>query len=127
MFHLAVYVPVEHAEKVKLALFAAGAGRIGNYAQCSFESEGLGQFMPLAGSQPFVGEQEKLEKVRELKVEMVCEETHLAAAIDALKAAHPYETPAYYVIKTLGIQGDEFNPHNLISLYRYVLRTKRFK
>jgi hypothetical protein len=103
MFHLAFYVPLEHAEKVKLALFAAGAGKIGNYAQCSYESEGLGQFMPLTGSRPFVGSQQKLEKVRELKVEMVCEKDSLAAAIAALKTSHPYETPAYYVIEMVRI------------------------
>jgi structural hemagglutinin/hemolysin toxin protein RtxA len=82
---------------------SAGAGRIGNYAQCPFESEGLGQFMPLAGSRPFIGSLEKLEKVRELKVEMVCEEQCLVAAIAALKSSHPYETPAYYVIKMVSI------------------------
>lgn len=99
MFHVAVYVPQDHAEKVKEAMFLAGAGKIGNYARCSFESKGIGQFEPLEGSNPFIGEARKLEKVSELKVEMVCEKQFLTAAIAAFKAAHPYETPAYYVIE----------------------------
>lgn len=99
MFHVAVYVPPDHAEKVKEAMFLAGAGKVGNYARCSFESNGIGQFEPLEGSNPFIGEARKLEKVSELKVEMVCEKQFLTAAIAALKSAHPYETPAYYAIE----------------------------
>lgn len=102
MFHVAFYVPLEFAEKVKESMFQAGAGKIGNYARCSFESSGIGQFEPLNGSKPFIGESGKLEKVSELKVEMVCEKQFLTAAIAALKAAHPYETPAYYVIEMVG-------------------------
>lgn len=102
MFHLAFYVPFDHAEKVKEAMFQAGAGKIGNYARCSFESKGIGQFEPLDGSNPFIGEARKLEKVSELKVEMVCEKEFLDSAIVALKASHPYETPAYYVIEIVG-------------------------
>ncbi len=102
MFHVAFYVPLDYAEKVKEAMFRAGAGKIGNYARCSFESKGIGQFEPLEGSNPFMGEARKLEKVSELKVEMVCEKQFLTVAIAALKTAHPYETPAYYVIETVG-------------------------
>lgn len=101
MFHVAAYVPLDHVEKVKEAMFLAGAGKIGNYARCSFESKGIGQFEPLEGSHPFIGEADKLEKVSEVKVEMVCEKQFLTAAIAALKATHPYETPAYYVIETV--------------------------
>ena len=103
MFHIAFYVPTEYAEKVKKAMFSAGAGKMGNYEDCSFEFSGIGQFRPLAGSQPFIGSQGALEKVEELKVEMVCEEKYLKAAIGALKSSHPYETPAYYVIEILKI------------------------
>ena len=103
MFHLAFYVPENEAEKVKEALFLAGAGKIGNYRRCSFEYKGIGQFEPLEGSQPFIGKTNKLEKVSEVKVEMVCEKQFLTAAIAALKAAHPYETPAYYVIETVSL------------------------
>jgi structural toxin protein (hemagglutinin/hemolysin) RtxA len=103
MFHIAFYVPEEFAQKVKEAMFQAGAGTLGNYDRCSFEYRGIGQFRPLLGSDPFLGRSGELEKVPELKVEMICKKECLSAAITALKTSHPYETPAYYVIETLGI------------------------
>lgn len=101
MFHLAFYVPEDHVEKVKEAMFAAGGGRIGNYAKCSFEYKGIGQFLPLEGSHPFIGETQTLARVNEIKVEMVCQRSCLSSVIQALKDAHPYETPAYYVTDTV--------------------------
>lgn len=101
MIHISFYVPQENAPAVKAAMFAAGGGKIGNYDCCSFDIEGIGQFRPLAGSQPYLGSQDQIEKVREVKVEMVCEEHLINDVIAAMKLAHPYETPAYYVIKTL--------------------------
>lgn len=103
MYHIAFYVPVSHAEIVKEKMFEAGAGKIGNYEKCSFEYSGLGQFRPLPGSRPYLGKEEQLEKVQELKVEMVCDEKYLEASIQTLKNYHPYETPAYYVIETVRI------------------------
>jgi hypothetical protein len=103
MMHISFYVPEDHAEKVKTAMFSAGGGQIGNYENCSFEYKGIGQFKPLKGSQPFLGHEGQIEKVSELKVEMVCEDFLIEAVVNALKKAHPYETPAYYVIKTLGL------------------------
>src|SRR5690606_39222443 len=100
MYHIAFYVPVDHADKVKESMFQAGAGTIGNYDKCSFEYSGIGQFRALEGSDPFIGKQGEVEKVKELKVEMVCKKESLIEAIKALKASHPYETPAYYVIET---------------------------
>jgi hypothetical protein len=101
MIHISFYVPVKDADRVKDAMFHAGAGRIGNYDHCSYESRGSGQFRPLAGSNPTIGSVNKLEIVEELKVEMVCED-HLAhEVVAALKKSHPYETPAYYAIKSL--------------------------
>ncbi len=102
MIHFAFYVPEENLEEVKAAVFAAGAGKIGNYDCCCFETRGQGQFRPLEGSKPYLGTQELLERVEEIKVEMVVETESIKAVIDALKKAHPYETPAYYVIETLG-------------------------
>jgi structural hemagglutinin/hemolysin toxin protein RtxA len=101
MYQLAFYVPESHAEAVKEAVFQAGAGKIGNYQKCSFDIKGMGQFEPLAGSRPYLGSQGSVEKVPEIKVEMVCSEECLQEAIKALKKAHPYETPAYHVMKTL--------------------------
>ena len=97
MYKLCVYVPESHLEPVKLALFEAGAGRIGDYDSCCWQTAGQGQFRPLAGSDPFLGEQGAVEKVAEFKVELVCEDANIEAAIAALRASHPYEEPAFDV------------------------------
>ena len=97
MYKLCFFVPEEHAESVKQALFRAGAGRIGDYDCCSWEAPGTGQFRPLAGSDPFIGHQGEIEKVPELKVEMVCVDDHIRAVVAALRQAHPYEEPAFDV------------------------------
>lgn len=101
MLSLVVYVPDTHVEEVKDAMFAAGAGRIGNYDRCCWQTIGQGQFRPLPGSQPAIGSQLETEVLDEWKIEMVCEADYLQAAIEAMKQAHPYETPAYLVIKPL--------------------------
>ncbi|MAE39397.1 YqfO family protein [uncultured Psychrobacter sp.] len=101
MYKLTVFIPEEALEKVKAALFAAGAGTIGNYEQCCWQVKGEGQFMPMAGSNPHLGSQDKLEKVAEWRVEMVVKTSMIAEVIEALKQAHPYETPAYDVLEVL--------------------------
>ena len=99
MYKICFYVPVSHTEQVKNAMFASGAGNIGCYSHCAWQILGEGQFLPMSGSQPFLGAENKLEKVSEYKVEMVCDNEHIKAAITALKAAHPYEEPAYQVFR----------------------------
>jgi hypothetical protein len=101
MLQISFYVPSEEAEKVKGAMFAAGAGRLGNYDCCSWQTAGQGQFRPLRGSDPFIGEQDKISTVEEFKVEMICADEHVTKVIQAMKEAHPYETPAYTVLKCL--------------------------
>ena len=96
VFLLAFYVPVANCESVKTALFAAGAGRIGAYDACCWQTAGRGQFRALAGSQPTIGVQDVVQTVAEMKVEMLCAADCMAAVSDALHQAHPYETPAYY-------------------------------
>ncbi|MDK2777540.1 MAG: YqfO family protein [Pseudomonadota bacterium] len=97
MYKLVFYVPADHLEPVKQAVFAAGAGQIGDYADCCWQVEGSGQFRPLAGSDPFIGRQGEIERVTEYRVELVCEDDLIRAAVAALKKAHPYEEPAYDV------------------------------
>jgi hypothetical protein len=99
MYLLSFYVPLDQADQVKEAMFAAGAGRIGAYEYCAWQTVGRGQFRPLAGSDPFIGQMGKLESVDEAKVEMVCRDEVIKPVIEALRAAHPYETPAYAVVK----------------------------
>lgn len=101
MYKLTVFIPDEALEIVKSALFAAGAGAIGDYEQCCWQVKGTGQFMPLAGSTPHIGTHNRLEEVDEWRVEMVVDENAMEAVVIALKDAHPYETPAYDVIKVL--------------------------
>ena len=103
MLKLTFYVPVDSKEVVKNALFDAGAGKIGNYDRCSFEMTGTGQFRALEGANPTVGKLGKLEKISEARVEMVLEDHILIDVIKALKNSHPYETPAYDVIKCVQV------------------------
>jgi len=99
MYKLCFFVPLTHAEQVKAAVFLTGAGQVGDYDQCAWETLGTGQFRPLSGSDPFLGEAGVLEKVEELKIELVCGDELIYAAVAALKKAHPYEEPAYEVFK----------------------------
>ncbi len=99
MLSLVFYVPSNEKESVKEALFQAGAGKIGNYDCCCFEVAGTGQFRPLPGSHPSLGQLDQVEKVQEWRIEMVLEESAQEKVITALKKAHPYETPAYHLTK----------------------------
>ncbi|WP_186646356.1 NGG1p interacting factor NIF3 [Fluviispira vulneris] len=99
MYKIYFFVPKTHVEKVKNAMFAKGAGQIGNYSCCAWQTLGEGQFMPLKSSNPFLGELNKLEKVPEYKVEMICPEKNIRDVIIALKTSHPYEEPAYEVVR----------------------------
>lgn len=99
MYALFFYVPESHLEQVKSALFSAGAGVIGDYQRCCWQVLGQGQFEPMAGSQPFLGRLEQLEQVAEWRVELVVEVAAIKAVVAALKAAHPYEEPAYGVYR----------------------------
>lgn len=95
LHQLVVYVPEEHAELLKTALFEAGAGRVGNYDHCCWQTSGTGQFRPRPGSCPTLGSHDVVEHVSELRLEMVVESSHLDIVLDALRQAHPYETPAF--------------------------------
>ena len=104
MMVLTFYVPTENKETVKNALFKAGAGRLGNYDSCAFESEGTGQFRALEGANPTIGELGKLEKISETRVEIVFCDTILKEVISALKKSHPYETVAFNVFKSIDVE-----------------------
>lgn len=91
------FVPESHVEAVKAALFAQGAGRIGGYDCCAWQVLGTGQFKPLAGSQPFIGETEKITRLSEYKVEMVCADQLIKQVVSTLLQVHPYQEPAYEV------------------------------
>lgn len=95
---LVFYVPIAYTEVVKSAVFAAGGGVIGNYESCSWQVLGAGQFIPKAGSNPFVGQSEERETVQEHQVQVLCPADQISNIVRALLQAHPYETPAYYYV-----------------------------
>jgi hypothetical protein len=99
MYKLGFYVPPSHLETVKAALFAAGAGRIGNYDSCAWQTLGRGQYRPLPGSQPYQGQTGVVETLEEYRVELVCADELITTVVQALRAAHPYEEPAFDVVK----------------------------
>lgn len=99
MYKLAFFVPESHRELVKEALFAAGAGRIGDYEACCWQTLGEGQFRPNEHSQPFIGQHGQLETLPEWKVEMVCSDELIKSVIAELRHTHPYEEPAFDVWK----------------------------
>lgn len=99
MYKLCFYVPEAALEQVKDAVFKVGAGRLGRYEHCCWQVLGEGQFKPLSGSKPFVGLENQLETIPEYRVELVCEDNIIESAVAALKSAHPYETPAFDVVK----------------------------
>lgn len=97
MYKICVFIPASHLDQVKSAMFNAGAGRIGNYDQCSWQTLGTGQFRPLDKSNPYLGEIGKVENVEEYKIEMICSNDRLKNTIKAMKKVHPYEEPAFDV------------------------------
>lgn len=97
-FKLIVFIPIDAVNKVSDAVFAAGAGSIGNYSNCGFGVEGVGSFKPLRGSAPSIGRRGKIEKVSEMRFETVVPAGRIGAVVEAMLRAHPYEMPAYDVI-----------------------------
>lgn len=95
LIKIAVYVPASHEEKVCNAMFDAGAGNIGLYSNCSFNSKGTGTFTAGKNSNPFVGETEKMHNEDEVKIETVATKNNLHAIKTAIIKNHPYEEVAY--------------------------------
>lgn len=104
LFKITCFIPESHLTEVKQAMFSQGAGKIGDYDCCSWQVLGEGQFRPLAGSNPFLGEQDKIETVAEYRVEMVCEKQFVKQAVAAMIAAHPYEEPAYDILQVIDLK-----------------------
>ncbi len=96
-FKIVVFVPEQDLAKVTDALFAAGAGNIGQYSQCSFRLPGTGTFFGSDTTHPSVGEKGRREEVSEWRLEAICPDGALAAILAALRRAHSYEEPAYDV------------------------------
>jgi dinuclear metal center YbgI/SA1388 family protein len=99
LYKMVIYVPDDYLEQVRIAIFKAGAGSIGNYSDCSFQVNGTGTFIPQEDSLPFIGTQGELEKVEETRLETIVPEESLASVIKAMMKAHPYEEVAYDIFR----------------------------
>ncbi len=95
---LVTFVPVAQSDIVREALFSAGAGVIGNYDSCSYNSDGYGTFRAGQESTPFVGEINKLHTENEVRIEVILPEYKLNTVLKTLLEVHPYEEPAYDII-----------------------------
>jgi len=103
-YKLVTFVPVNDVNTVAEAIYAAGAGRIGNYSHCGFQTEGVGTFLPLEGAKPTIGERGRFEKVDEIKLEAVVPGDKVGAVVSAMRKAHPYETPAFDVFRHYDVE-----------------------
>jgi dinuclear metal center YbgI/SA1388 family protein len=101
-----VFVPAENADAVREAMFAAGAGRIGDYSHCSWGVPGTGQFLPNEGASPTIGTVGSIERVPEDRVEMVAPTRLRAHVGTALRTAHPYDEPAFDIFALAAVPGD---------------------
>lgn len=104
---LVVFVPQTHADEVRAAILDAGAGHIGNYSHCSFNSEGFGTFKPGDGTNPHIGQAGKLENVPEVRIETIIPKSVRSRVLQAMFKAHPYEEVAYDLYP-VDIQGAEY-------------------
>ena len=98
-YKLVVFVPQTHVENVRIAVCSAGAGHSGKYDNCAFMAPGIGCFRPLKGAKPFKGQKGKLERVGEARLETIVPASKIKRVIAAMKKAHPYEEPAYDVVR----------------------------
>lgn len=103
-YKITTFVPDAAANAVAEALYAAGAGAIGQYSHCGFMTEGVGTFLPLEGAKPAIGQPGRLERVSEIRLETVVAAGKVAAVIAALRSAHPYETPAFDVFRHCDVE-----------------------
>ncbi|SHI89333.1 Nif3-like dinuclear metal center hexameric protein [Lutispora thermophila] len=99
LYKIVVYIPEGYEDKVLEEMSKAGAGCIGNYSYCSFRVKGMGTFKPLEGTNPFIGQKGKLEKVDEYRVETIVSEAMLKPVVKAMLKAHPYEEVAYDIFE----------------------------
>ncbi|WP_297795043.1 Nif3-like dinuclear metal center hexameric protein [Mycobacterium sp.] len=101
-----IYVPRENTEAVQAAVFEAGAGHIGDYSQCSWSVQGIGQFLPHEGASPAVGSVGTVERVAEDRFEVVAPARNRDAVLAAMRAAHPYEEPAFDIFAMVPLPSD---------------------
>lgn len=90
-YKLVVYVPLDHADRIREAIGAAGGGKLGKYSFCSFSVKGIGRFKPEEGAEPHIGSVGKREEVEEDRIEVTCDAAVVGNVVAAIRRVHPYE------------------------------------
>jgi len=98
LYKLVTYIPIDHVEFVRESLFKAGAGKIGNYDSCSYNSEGYGTFRANERANPFVGAKNEIHREKEIRTEIIIPAFLKTQIVNTLVDVHPYEEPAYDII-----------------------------
>lgn len=99
MYKLVYFVPESHLDVTKTAVFSAGAGVYSHYDQCCWQVKGVGQFRPLSGADPHIGNVNQLERCEEYRVEILCRDELIDEVIRVLLESHPYEEVAYEAVR----------------------------
>lgn len=128
LYKFTIYVPESHADPVREAMRAAGAGYIGGYSGCSFSVRGEGRFLPEEGTHPFIGTVHKPEMVQEMRIETILPSAILPQVLSAVLKVHPYEEPAYDIYplankgrtQSMGRIGWLPEPMEAVDAVRYV-------
>lgn len=134
-YKLVVFIPAENVNDVSNAIFAAGAGSMGNYSHCGFNSHGIGTFIPLEGANPAIGTIDKPERLNEVKFETIVPGKYITQAVQAMRDNHPYEEPAFDVIRLsdventfgLGRMGELEKPTKVEKLLENIKKTTSAK
>lgn len=132
---LYTYVPVDHVSAIQQALFDAGAGYIGNYSECSYQTTGTGTFKPLSDAKPVIGEKNIRSQEAEVKLEVIMPMHKVQLAVSTLKQVHPYEEVAYEIITLNNTQSEigsgmvgflpkPLNQKDLVSLVQIKMKAK---
>ena len=136
VFKLVVFAPIEYEDTVKNSIFEAGGGIQGNYTECAFSSKGEGCFKATEKARPFIGSINKVERVKEVKIEVLIDPKKIGAVVDNMINNHPYEEPAYEVYKiyspggwtSLGLIGKsdmEYSPKRFAEFVKNSLGCKK--
>ena len=138
LMKIVVFVPHDHLENVATAMHEAGAGMFTKYDQCSFRGEGVGTFRGMNDAKPFLGEVGKLEKAKEVKLEMLCESWKVSGVISAMVSVHPYEEVAYdlypllnsnteYGVGAIGDLPKKMNERDFLNYVQKKLETRALR
>jgi dinuclear metal center YbgI/SA1388 family protein len=135
LMKLTVFCPLENTPKLQNALYAAGAGEIGNYSSCSFKSAGIGSFKPNSAAVPVIGQNNKYEEVEENRLEVVFPSFLKGKILEAMRKNHMYEEVAYYLHKienynqdvgsgAVGTLPDAMNPNEFLAYLKEAMNLK---